>query len=285
MFQYKLKVLKLKIMATLENHTLLYDTSCPLCAAYTKGFVASGMLGANGRCSYEEGIANYSHLLDSDRARNEIALVDTEKGSVMYGIESMNYVITHSLPFLKPVLNNAAVLFFLKKFYAFISYNRKVIAPSPGYLQQRCVPDFNIPYRLAYLALSAILTAMILSSYSRLLHGVVPASNPSREYMIAAGQIFFQANILLAFKPTKKLLFDYLGNMMTVSLIGSLLLLPLLILNHYTSIHPFLAPGWFFAVVLYLFLLHRRRVGYIQAPVLLSYTWVLYRVIVLLIIL
>lgn len=272
-------------MATLENHTLLYDTSCPLCAAYTKGFIASGMLDANGRCSYEKGIERYGHLLDSNRARNEIALVNTEKGTVLYGIRSMNYVITHSLPFLKPILNNAAVLFLLNRFYAFISYNRKVIAPSPDYLQQRCVPDFNISYRLAYLLGSAMLTATVLSSYSVLLQDVVPASNPWREYMIASGQIFFQANILLAFKPTKKLLFDYLGNMMTVSLIGSLLLLPLLILNHYMTVSSYLALGWFFAVVLYMFLLHHRRVGYIQAPVGLSYTWVLYRVIVLLIIL
>lgn len=272
-------------MATLENHTLLYDTSCPLCAAYTKGFIAAGMLDANGRRPYEKGIETYGQLLDSNRARNEIALVNTEKGSVMYGIESMNYVITHSLPFLKPILNNAAVLFLLKKFYAFISYNRKVIAPSPDYLQQSCVPDFNIPYRLAYLAISAILTATILSSYSLLLQDFIPASNYWREYMIAFGQIFFQVNILLACKPTKKLLFDYLGNMMTVSLIGSLLLLPLLILNHYITINPYMALGWFFAIVLYMFLLHRRRVGYIQAPVGLSYTWILYRVIVLLIIL
>jgi predicted DCC family thiol-disulfide oxidoreductase YuxK len=272
-------------MTTLKNHTLLYDTDCPLCAAYTKGFIRAGIMEETGRLSYEKGIAQYSDLLDTDRARNEIALVNTDNGKVLYGIDSMNYIITHKFPLLKPVLNNAAILFILRKFYSFISFNRKVIAASASYTRQTCVPDFHLSYRILYLVLSGIFTSTILLSYSSLLKGIVPPSNLVREYVICFGQIAFQGSILLVIKTGKENLFDYLGNMMTVSLIGGLLLLPILILNHYISLPAYLCLAWFFAVVCFMFLQHQKRVRYIHAPVWLSYTWVLYRCIVLLLIL
>lgn len=36
-------------MKTLENQTLLYDKDCPLCQAYTTGFIKAGMLDKNGK--------------------------------------------------------------------------------------------------------------------------------------------------------------------------------------------------------------------------------------------
>lgn len=268
-------------MKTLQHHTLLYDTDCPVCAAYTNGFIQSGMLGQQGRMPFEKGLELYGEILDTDRSRNEIALVNTQNGSVLYGIDSLNYVITQRFPFLKSLLNNAAILFLLKKCYAFISFNRKVIAPSPDYSAQVCIPDFNSAYRISYLVLSAALTSTILFHYSRFLQGTIPDSNLFREYIICFGQIAFQGSLLLAIGLTKEKRFDYLGNMMTVSLIGGLLLLPVLILSHSVALPFSFSLGWFFAVVAFMFLKHRKRVSAIQAPAWLSYTWILYRVLVL----
>jgi predicted DCC family thiol-disulfide oxidoreductase YuxK len=273
------------IMKTLKHHTLLYDTDCPVCAAYTKGFIQSGMLDDQGRTPFETGMKLYGNILDSDRSRNEIALVNTQDHSVLYGIDSLNYVITQRFPFLKSLLNNMVVLFLLKKFYAFISFNRKVIAPSPDYSSQVCIPDFNLFYRVLYFVFSAALTSTILLSYSTLLQGIVPASNLFREYVICFGQIVFQGSLLLLFRTKKEQLFDYLGNMMTVSLIGGLLLLPVLFLSHYVSLPSYVSLAWFLAVVAFMFLQHRKRVRSIKAPAWLSYTWVLYRCLVLLFIL
>jgi glycerol-3-phosphate acyltransferase PlsY len=73
--------------------------------------------------------------------------------------------------------------------------------------------------------------------------------------------------------------------MMTVSLIGGLLLLPVLFLSHYVSLPSYVSLAWFLAVVAFMFLQHRKRVRSIKAPAWLSYTWVLYRCLVLLFIL
>ncbi len=272
-------------MPTLKNHTLLYDTCCPLCAAYSKGFIKAGMLDETGRLSYEEGIQKYSEHIDMNRSRNEIALVNTADGSVTYGMESMVHIITHKFKFLTPVLNNVAVLYLLKKIYSFISYNRKVIATSTNYTSQLCVPDFNLKYRLLYLLVSGVFTSTVLLNYSFLLKGLVPQSNLVREYCICFGQLIFQGSILIAIKTKKENLFDYLGNMMTVSLIGGLLLLPALIIGHYAVLSSIIYLAYFFAVVLCMFIQHQKRVKNIHGPVWLSYTWVLYRCLVLLIIL
>ncbi len=272
-------------MTALKDHTLLYDTNCPLCAAYTKGFIKANMLEESGRVSYEEGVLKYGGHIDLDRSRNEIALVNTSTGSVKYGIDSMIHIITHKFKFLTPILNNAVVLFFLRTFYSFISYNRKVIATSTNYTLQTCVPDFNIRYRMLYLLVSGVITSTVLLHYSFLLKGFVPKSNLLREYGICFGQIIFQGSILLAIKTKKEKLFDYLGNMMTVSFIGALLLLPALIVGRYTLFAPYIYLAYFFAVVLYMFLQHQKRVKNIHAPLWLSYTWILYRCLVLLFIL
>ncbi|MES2132421.1 MAG: hypothetical protein V4506_08720 [Bacteroidota bacterium] len=272
-------------MTTLKNHSLLYDTNCPLCSAYTKGFIKTGMLDENGRLSYEEGLNTYGTYVDADRSRHEIALVDTTNGNVKYGIDSLVYIIVTKFPFLKPLLHNRVLQFLLKKLYAFISYNRKVIAPSPNYLSQSCVPDFNLSYRILYILFSAAITSTVLLYYSDSLKTVIPLTNLWREYAICFGQIAFQGGILLLMKTKKEFLFDYLGNMMTVSLLGGLLLMLLLIIRHFISFAPIAYLAYFAGVVLFMFLQHRKRVAWINAPAWLSYTWILYRCLVLFIIL
>jgi hypothetical protein len=74
--------------------------------------------------------------------------------------------------------------------------------------------------------------------------------------------------------------------MMTVSLIGAILLSPMLLANSwFTNIHPFINITYFFIVVAFMLYDHIRRVSLILAPKWLSATWVLYRVLVLILIL
>lgn len=140
-------------------------------------------------------------------------------------------------------------------------------------------------YRIPYMLIATIFTSTVLLYYSYLLKPIVPKSNLIREYGICFGQILFQGSILFLIKTKKSLLLDYLSNMMTVSLLGGLLLLPSFILAHYFIIHPMVYLSYFFSVVIFMFFNHQKRVKNIQAPVWLSYTWVLYRCFVLLIIL
>lgn len=271
-------------MKTLRNHTLIYDDQCPLCVAYTGAFINSGMLDAQGRMRYEEGLQQYGHLFDAQRAKNEIALIDTATGKAYYGIESLVKVLGHHFPVIGKIAALKPLHFALLKLYKFISFNRKVIAPSSTYLQQSCVPDFHLMYRLLYLLISAVLTSSVLYGYSFLLSGLLPPSNVAREFLVCFGQLACQSLLLLAVKSRRQVLFDYLGNMMTVSLIGALLLLPAFAIHALVVLPVLFYLVYFMAVVALMFCLHLRRVSYIGAPWWLSLSWVLYRCLVLLVI-
>ncbi|MEJ0031076.1 MAG: hypothetical protein WDO15_12160 [Bacteroidota bacterium] len=153
-------------METLANHTLVYDSECPMCDLYTKGFIKTGMLDSNGRVAY--GCARVPAAFSNDRSRDEIALIDYNSGTVTYGLDSLIKIIGHSFPRLGSVLRSSVVHWPLEVLYSFISYNRKVIAPAKDFEKRgSCTPTYNIQYRMAYIFLTWILTSIVLSNYAR----------------------------------------------------------------------------------------------------------------------
>lgn len=271
-------------MKTLEQQTLLYDKDCPLCQVYTSGFIKTGMLDKNGRKPFSTISIEEQTYIDLNRASNEIALVDTKNKTVIYGIDSLLKVIGHRFPIIENIGHIKPVNFLLKKLYSFISYNRKVIIPSPENKSDalQCLPSFNIKYRLLYILSSIIITMFTLFYFSK--HIVnLPQESLIREGFITVGQLMFQG--LLIYKLDKKVILNYFGNLMTISLMGSLLLLPLLIINWLISLPEMVFLIGFGIVVFIMFLEHLRRVKLLKLPSFLSYTWVIYRVLILLIIL
>lgn len=103
-------------MKTLNNHTLLYDEDCPLCNIYTSGFIKVKMLDENGRKSYASIIKEEQNYIDFNRAKNEIALVDTQNKKVFYGIDSLLKVIGTSFPWIEKIGNWKPINYGLKKY-------------------------------------------------------------------------------------------------------------------------------------------------------------------------
>lgn len=265
-------------MKTLKNHVILFDNECPMCYAYTKAFVKTGMLAHDGREAYQEMPPNICPLVDRQRAANEIALVNTETGEVTYGIQSLFKIIAHAMPFFRPLFVFSPFVDLMRKFYAFISYNRKVIIPA-AVKENTIQPTFKLHYRIAYLVLTWLITAYILTDYAHLLTGFVLPGNKYREYFICGGQVFFQGVVISFYRKEK--LWDYLGNMMTISFAGSLLLLPVLVLSKYLDIQSVFFVLYFLMVAGLMFLEHLRRSKLLKLGGLMSITWVLYRLIVL----
>ena len=86
-------------------------------------------------------------------------------------------------------------------------------------------------------------------------------------------------------KFEKKIILNYIGNLMTVSLMGSLLLIPILILNVFFNVPQLITLGWLGITVLTMLIEHSRRIKLLELPFYLSITWVIYRMIALIIIL
>lgn len=268
-------------MNTLKDHTLIYDDECPMCKIYTGAFIRTGMLDENGRKPFSN--LTETDGLDHKRACNEIALIDRKNRSVIYGIDSLFAVISHSFPFLDLLFRQKFFRAVCRKLYYFVSYNRKVIAP--GSTENRCIPDFSFSYRWAYITFAWLVTSLILTSYSVLLFPFIAKSGLSREFVICAGQFVFQFLTLLSLGIySKKVWVNYFGHMITVSLIGALLLTPVLLLSYFLY-SPYFFLIYFIIVATYMIIEHIRRVKLLNLPYALTATWLLYRLLVLALIL
>lgn len=250
-----------------------------MCRLYTGAFINGGLLDAQGRKPYSDVSTDEYCSLDLHRAADEIALIDRKTGEVTYGIDSLIRIITHRWPVLSPLLMTAPVRWLLEHLYAFVSYNRKVIAAVKP-TGKPCNPSYHSGYRIAYLVIAFAVVSLILTTYTAYMADLLPAGHLAREYFVCGGQIIFQGAILLVYRRSR--LMDYLGNMMTVSLMGALALLPLLMLSNWLQLSPLVYAAYFLLVAGGMLLEHLRRMKLLGLGYLPSVTWVIYRALVLL---
>jgi predicted DCC family thiol-disulfide oxidoreductase YuxK len=208
-------------MKTLENNVLLYDAECPLCKLYAGAFVEYGLLDANGRHDYTQ-LQEFSacSLVDKDKSRNEIALVDTQNQTVRYGLDSLLYILGHNFPALQPIFKNRWFVSTMRQVYNLVSYNRKVIAPAKDFNPNACIPDFSFFYRFIFIFIAFYTAAFAFFNY----FGV---------YAVGFISIFWLMNVGLSYWKWKVWSIIYLGHLATLFLVSSLLLLPIYILNNY----------------------------------------------------
>lgn len=258
---------------------ILFDAECPMCNIYTKALIVVGALEQEGRVAYQEIPAETCPMLDRQRAVNEIALVNQETGEVSYGINSLFKIFSVAVPILKPLFLFAPFVWIMSKLYAFISYNRRVIIPVSD-TRYKFQPTFRLDYRMVYLLFTWAITAFILTAYVHLMYGLLPQGSAYREYLVCGGQLFFQGFIVSITAKGKG--WTYLGNMMTISFAGSLLLLPGLIIATWFNPNPIFYVLYFMAVAGLMFLEHIRRAKILNLGWILTISWACYRLLVLL---
>lgn len=139
-------------------------------------------------------------------------------------------------------------------------------------------------HKVIAIFISILATAFALSQYAKLIQHLISIKyNWQFELYMVLGMLFFQYPFI--YKKTFALTLNYYFNMLLVSLIGSMLLYPLLLIAHYFKLPDWVSLAYFFSVVVIMFFEHKRRVANLLLPVYLSYTWVLYRFLILLFIL
>ena len=141
-------------------------------------------------------------------------------------------------------------------------------------------PGFKIAAMLVCIAV----TAVTLHQYAKLIQHLLTIKYDWKfELFMVTGMLFFQYPFI--YKKAWALKLEYYLNMLLVSLMGSILLFPLIVLNQYSIYTDTFNIVYFFAVVLIMFFAHKRIVAKLNLPVLISYTWVLYRIFILIFIL
>jgi predicted DCC family thiol-disulfide oxidoreductase YuxK len=151
-------------MKTLAHKIIIYDDVCPMCKAYTEGFVQLGWLPLENRIGFSQVPAAILEKIDSNRARHEIPLFDTETGETLYGKDALFYILGEQMPLLKPLFRFAPFRAAVFGLYQIITYNRRIIAGSPtptnGF---DCAPDFNTFYRWLYIGLATFIGVLFLN--------------------------------------------------------------------------------------------------------------------------
>ena len=149
----------------LQNKVILYDDSCPMCKAYTQGFVRMGILTPDHRVGLAHAASDYTAHLDLNRARHEIPLLDTQTGEVTYGMDALFTLIGHRFPLFTPLFQRPRFRALVYGLYQVITYNRRVIAgcapPRSGF---DCAPDFNRAVRLRYLRIALVTWLLLVGS-------------------------------------------------------------------------------------------------------------------------
>ncbi|MCU0321974.1 MAG: DUF393 domain-containing protein [Chitinophagaceae bacterium] len=133
------------------NQALIYDDHCPLCKTYTAAFVKGGLLEKQHRISFSE-VNIKAHKIDWEKAKHEIPLINLTTGEVKYGVDALAEILQQKIFFIQPILKIKVVNWCMKKLYALISYNRKIIVAKTVVANEHfdCSPNYNFFWRLMF---------------------------------------------------------------------------------------------------------------------------------------
>lgn len=160
-------------MENLDHKVIVYDDACPMCKAYTAGFVKAGWL--KQRTGFSNIPPEIMAGIDLNRARHEIPLLDTKTGEVVYGLQALFLILGERMPLLRPLFKADWFKKLWYPIYQIITYNRRIIAgssaPSTGF---DCAPDVNLFYRWLYIGLAV---AGAFALYRFLWYSGLPLAN------------------------------------------------------------------------------------------------------------
>lgn len=134
--------------------------------------------------------------------------------------------------------------------------------------------------RIFVFLVSIVFIACTLNQFAKLIQHLLKIKYDWRfEIAMIVGMFIFQFPFIVQQAwPTK---WNYYFNMLLVSVKGALLLWPLLIVNYFSHCSDWVNLFYFFGIVLVMFFDHKKRVAQMHFPFFISYTWVLYRLIIL----
>ena len=219
-----------------SSKIIIYDDGCPLCAAYTSAFVVTGLLNDQGRKNFSNIDAATFECIDKAICNNEIPLIDTETKQVWYGVDALLELLDSKIPFIKTIGNIFPVKYCLQKMYKFISYNRKVVVATSEKNGYDCSPDFNVRYRVFFLAFFLFFNTWMLEPLFETVFSNSFIRNSSFNQIQWAHLLLVGCNIAIAASLGIKKGLEYAGQVNMLALTCILLIVPLHLVNQNTNI-------------------------------------------------
>ena len=219
-----------------SNQILLYDDYCPLCSWYSGLFVKYKLLSPENRQPFSTASEKLISLIDFEKGRNEIPLVDPENGTVLYGLDALLAILGNPFPIFEKIGKVKPVHWLLTKLYKFISYNRKVVvARKCGTGSIDCSPEFNIPYRLLLVFLSLTIMILLIGAVHSSILSHISFYTISKEKLLIATLFLTSISYAAAFIIPRRKTIEFFGQASMLTILTALLLIPLLFLNNFIT--------------------------------------------------
>ena len=257
----------------MESSILIYDDNCPLCKWYSDLFVKYGFLKTEERKAFSTIDMYLLQQIDFDKSRNEIPLLNTRTGNVLYGIDALLEILDQKIPFIKKVGNIQPIKYVLKNTYKLISYNRKVIvARKCGHGSIDCSPDMNYFNRTLFLLLGFLTnTIMLIPIHNNLLVDLSYCHISLRE-MFIAHFTFATLNCVLSFTIMKQKAYEYLGQVNMLAL-SEICILSCIMLIDFLHLPVWIISFCLVAAAAFLFKEYVRRMEF--AGIIPNYKWII----------
>jgi predicted DCC family thiol-disulfide oxidoreductase YuxK len=211
-------------MESLTDKTLLYDGNCAMCTNYTQAFVKMGMLKPSARVSLCCDVMELLAIIDTERARHEIPMLDSTTGEVLYGVDAIAFIAAANYKWLGPLANSQWVKTAARPLYNFISYNRRIIAGTPNNAETvlNFAPRFDLFWRLLLIVTGISYTGLCIYAFSVI-------ANIQNIVMMFASVFMYFLLLLgtnIAYNKTTEQKWDYIGHLAVLGVIeGSLFII------------------------------------------------------------
>jgi predicted DCC family thiol-disulfide oxidoreductase YuxK len=231
-------------MKTSSSKAIVYDSTCPMCALYTKGFVKWGMLEPDNRIAFAQLEADTLPFpMDLHRSKHEIPLVDLQGGETLYGLDALVFLLDQKIPFIKRTVQLPPVNTFFRWLYHLVSYNRRVIIPStPSQQGLDCTPDFHKSYRQQFIGLAILVSVLITWLFGESVAKYLPPTSFGLKMVLIAGTgwVVQMGIASLYLKGQQRI--NYWGHLGVIMILGVLVLLPGIWLGNLTGHTSLLIP-------------------------------------------
>lgn len=266
---------------SLENHFLLYDKDCPLCCWYTDFLIKIKVLKVENRMPYQDVDREKYNTVNYVLAQNKIALLNTNNGSVIYGIDALGVLLNVYLPFVSLFLSFKPFHWLVDKLYLFISMNRKVIMPVSCSENASCNPTRDWFWRIFFAGICFYLSINPISYFLQsdffLCYNYI-ADNYVAYYLFILVAIQF---ITISFLNELNL-YEYIGQLAFLTFIGAIALFIFTkinyILSYFNIDNQMIGIIELLVVMSWMFFEHKRRIKILDIKKELNYTWLIYHV-------
>ncbi len=208
---------------------IIYDSECPLCAAYTKAFVKLKLLRPEERIAFSE-LSDQEFIPRMDRSRqgNEIPLVDLNGGKTLYGLDALVFLLSRRWQWIGRTMRFRPLYLFFRGLYAMISYNRRVIlAKKFRAITCSCAPDYHAGYRVLLIAFAATVSVLITHGFGiSLAETAGYAGRYPGLKMLAICGTGWMLSMATAVAFMKKDRLEYIGHLAVLQLTGVFVLVP-----------------------------------------------------------